>query len=306
MPEEKPAASMRGSMPRVVIDPGLPEHIQKAILDSGHQDLLAPAPDSEPSPWWGLCAPIRTERALFGVIALSWFLPLGRHVVGLDGASVCSCVAVAMAYWSAHAVAKRKARIAHLRQLRDAREHYVVPEDLDKSTRELVARAHSAMHTISRSSAHREGLIDHQRDEQRFPFEAWEIASDLAVYSRMVKEAPTQGKSERAEKQLQELRRKLALALDAIKDRVLALEAYADEAVEADRKHAERQQRQEIAARDQAVLDLMANSARHDRASAEMRRAAEETAAVSEAFDSAMRSTEPGADVIRPLSREAD
>lgn len=307
MPEEKESVPVQGSMPRIVIDPDLPDHVQRAIQEAEHRDLLAPDPGSEPSPWWGLFAPFRAETVLF-VMALSSLLSLSsfRRIVGPVGLDVLLCVIGGMACWSAHAVAQRRRRRTQLHQLRDMRGHYVVPEDLNESACELLARAHRAMYTVSRSTARREGVIDRQRDEQRFPFEEWEIASDLAVYSRLVREIPKKGKSELAEKKLEEQRRKLDLTRSAIEARVRSVEAYAGEVLEDDRKYAERRELREITGRDDAVLDLLAKTARHDRATAEMRHTAEETAAVSEAFDSAMRTTELAAEVPLPPSREAD
>ncbi|MFF8786828.1 hypothetical protein [Streptomyces sp. NPDC015125] len=292
----------RLTLPKLVMNPELPERLQKAIRISEHRDLLAPDPHSEPSPWLGLVAPIRAKTVLC-VAALSLAQPW-RFVEGLSSVTILLQVLLGLGCWSAIAVAERRARRRHLLLLREARDAYVLPEELDEVTRELLVRAYSAVRLVLYSSVHREDLIDRQRNEQMLPAEVWEIAAGLASYRRLMDKLPKTGKGEQAEKQLHEQRRKLGLSLGAIESTVIALEAYAVEVMKADARYAEHQQLHELAEWEEEVLDLLARSARADHAVAETRRVAGEAAAVSEALTSALRSVQEAAVVALPAPRE--
>ena len=70
-------------------------------------------------------------------------------------------------------------------QLRWYEGRYVVADDLDESSRRLLARAQQAIATVNGSAVNAEGLLDDVRNAVMLPAQEWEIARLLAKLSEL-------------------------------------------------------------------------------------------------------------------------
>ncbi|MEU5425831.1 hypothetical protein AB0H73_09510 [Streptomyces olivoreticuli] len=286
-------------VPKLTVDPELPDALSRLIRATNPEILSKADTPKEESAWWGLLAPARKETALVGAAwitivanAPSLSVPLAAGAGGV------------FLLWSGGSVLYRKARQSELRRVLDARQHYVLPEDLEDDARKLLARAHNAIRSVSRSAMHREDLIDRLRNERLLPAQEWDIAAALRDYSRLVRQEPKKPTSEKITDLLAERRRRLKLSRNGITCRVLALEVYARMVAEADRQYAELQQVQQLADGDEEVRELLARTARDALAVAEIESMTSQAVAVAEAFSAALESAREAAVIALPLAAQ--
>ncbi|MEU3423612.1 hypothetical protein AB0F39_34565 [Streptomyces murinus] len=188
------------------------------------------------------------------------------------------------------------------KRLHDVRRQYVLSSELTKDARRLVGRADWAAHEVLASEMHDRGLIDRQRNEVSVPAQVWEIADALREYSRLVQTGPEASEDAQVAALLDTRRRALQRSVDGIERRVIALEEYASKVAEADRQYLKlretRQAADRLAADSDAVLDLLARTARDDLAVAEIEGMAGEAAAAAAA---ALEAAHEAAVIALPL-----
>ncbi|MEU2593834.1 hypothetical protein ABZ630_24190, partial [Streptomyces albidoflavus] len=186
------------------------------------------------------------------------------------------------------------------RYWRASREHFIAPEELMDECRLLLARGQQATTTVMRSHVHRQGLIDKAHNEAALPGHEWELATILRDYSRLAEAEPRKPAGGEVVTLLQKRRDALRASLDGVERRVVALEAYAARVVEADRQWEEWRQIEELSEDADAVLNLLARTARDDMAVAEIEGMAGQAAVVAEALTSAVESAKKAAVIALP------
>ncbi|MFE0852236.1 hypothetical protein [Streptomyces mutabilis] len=194
---------------------------------------------------------------------------------------------------------------AALRELDEFRARYVQPSQLTDEAQTLLARAQQARRTVLGSSVHRCDLIDRQRNEVALPHQEWEIAEALREYSRLMKAEPAKPRGSMVAAVIDVRRKSLATSLRGIERRVVALEAYADEVRRADDRFQELKQIQQLTQGSADVLELLARTARHDHAVAEIDGMNAQAEAVAATFTAALESAKEAAAIVLPPAIEA-
>ncbi|NUR92776.1 MAG: hypothetical protein HOY71_52635 [Nonomuraea sp.] len=139
---------------------------------------------------------------------------------------------------AALAVALRPTSTADLRQVYKG--SYLLPQDLDQQSAELLGRAERAIHLITTSQVNVDGLIDDVRNAVVLPAEKWEIAKLLAEMSdlrRRRQHALRETASPLVAAAAAPLERSLRLVEAAVTARVETLEQYVREVQQADAAH---------------------------------------------------------------------
>lgn len=193
---------------------------------------------------------------------------------------------------------------AALRELEESRARYVQLSQLTDEARSLLARAQQARRTVLGSSVHCCDLIDRQRNEVALPHQEWEIAEALREYSRLMKAEPDRPRGSMVAAVIDVRRKSLAASLQGIQRRVVALEAYADEVRRADDRFQELKQIQQLTEGSADVLELLARTARHDHAVAEIDGMNAQAAAVAATFTAALESAKEAAAIALPPAIE--
>ncbi len=148
-------------------------------------------------------------------------------------------------------------------QLRWYEGRYVLAEDLDESSRRLLARAHRAVTAVTESTVNTEGLLDDVRNSVMLPAQEWEIARLLAKLSALRtkhRETVTDGLSPEVAVVAEPLARALDSSEDAVVARVEALERYAANVAEAERAYRAHHQIEELRGRIHQYEELVAES----------------------------------------------
>jgi hypothetical protein len=148
-------------------------------------------------------------------------------------------------------------------QLRWYEGRYVLAEDLDESSRRLLARAHRAVTAVTESTVNAEGLLDDVRNSVMLPAQEWEIARLLAKLSALRtkhRETVTDGLSPEVAVVAEPLARALDSSEDAVVARVEALERYAANVAEAERAYRAHHQIEELRGRIHQYEELVAES----------------------------------------------
>ncbi|MFC4535017.1 hypothetical protein [Sphaerisporangium dianthi] len=169
----------RALHPRLVLDPSLPAETARTLLGSP-ETLRAVRAGAAPRPLTPnpvlLCAVIfllLLTLMLTGPWAMTM---LGALVAGLYGLR-------ALAADPKAREARRRLRVAH----RHA-DRYVLPEDLDGSCRELLARAQRAVEEVLGSAVNGDGLLDTIANAVTLPSEVWRLGVRLADLTRTRRE----------------------------------------------------------------------------------------------------------------------
>ncbi|MFI7446223.1 hypothetical protein ACIBQX_01875 [Nonomuraea sp. NPDC049714] len=148
-------------------------------------------------------------------------------------------------------------------QLRWYEGRYVLADDLDESSRRLLARAHRAVTAVTESTVNAEGLLDDVRNSVMLPAQEWEIARLLAKLSALRtkhRETVTDGLSPEVAMVAEPLARALDSSEDAVVARVEALERYAANVAEAERAYRAHHQIEELRGRIHQYEELVAES----------------------------------------------
>ncbi|MEW9550891.1 hypothetical protein [Nonomuraea sp. NPDC050783] len=153
-------------------------------------------------------------------------------------------------------------RVIHER-LRWYEGRYVLLDDLDESSRRLLARAQRAIATVTGSRVNAEGLLDDARNAVTLPAQEWEIARLLAKLSALRakhRETVSRGLTPEVEAVAGPLARALDSSEEAVLARVEALERYAANVTEAERAYRAHQQVEELRGRLHQYEELVAET----------------------------------------------
>ncbi|MER5951197.1 hypothetical protein ABT127_34685 [Streptomyces sp. NPDC001904] len=189
------------------------------------------------------------------------------------------------------ALMRAAAAVTHngeLRVLQTARRSVIRPDQLTDEAAALLVRAQRAVERVAGSEVHRRDLVDRLRNDRVLPLQVWEIAQALASYSRLLLSGPAQPTADRDDEAVDCRDGNLALALAGIEARLKALEIYADQAAEADRSLSEFEQMQRLAGDDGDVLDVLADTAAHELAVADLAGMAARARVVADTFSGAL------------------
>ncbi|MFF3214120.1 hypothetical protein ACFYYB_26020 [Streptomyces sp. NPDC002886] len=286
--------------PELIISPDVPDDMRRLLLASEARVLRNPKAHRGRSAWWGLLAPARTDSAMAASLWTGlWLTPKpaafepylwGSLIIG----------ATAVVGWAVGSVVHRKSRHARHDRLHAIRDQYMLWEALTVECRALLSRASTAASDVLKSAVSQQGLIDRQRNEVSLPLQEWEVAESLREYSRLMRRSSKDAQGEKAVDLLEARRRALDLSLASLEGRVAALEAYASQVAEADRRLKELKQIQQLTDGSGDVLDLLARTARDGLAVAEIEGLIGEAAAVAASFGAALESAKQAAVIALP------
>ncbi|WP_030237404.1 hypothetical protein [Streptomyces sp. NRRL S-350] len=191
--------------------------------------------------------------------------------------------------------------------LGQARGHYVHPSWLSADAVQLLSRAQQAADTVLCSRLHTqdmEGLGAANRVQ--LPERIWSIAQSLHRFSR-AQAASTRADGADGATTIQELLEgeqvALATVRSALEEQVLALEAYASRAQEVDRIAAERRAVEQVEARSEALMDLVAETAASTLAVGEINPLTEKASAVAASLAEALSAAKDAATAALPPGR---
>ncbi|WP_328973574.1 hypothetical protein [Streptomyces sp. NBC_00239] len=280
-------------VPRLTLDPELPAPVQELLRQAEPAQLRAALSSDLTSEWWGLADPLGGRRASwwFGWMLLSAF----ARSVPMAEAGIC-----AYGLAAAIAVSKRRRRLSALRRIAAVHAHFVLNQELDSDAGELLARAARAVSHVQRSSVQRLDPADKQHNDRRLDSQVWEIADSLRTYSRVAGQGPTQAVSEVVAQALEPRNKVLRISLASIGRRVEALEHYAAQIAEAERRRHELRQLRQLATGTEELLDLLASTARDELAVAEIEGMSDEVAKALDLFNEALQSAQDAAAVALP------
>ncbi|GAA0989863.1 hypothetical protein GCM10009555_074610 [Acrocarpospora macrocephala] len=214
--------------PVIVLDPSLPFAIRQ-LLETNEELLrrvrqgLVPETPKSPRPIVIACAAVLAFAGIFGgfstfliLAGMTGFVTLLNRLLTADQRE-----------------ARRKLQIVY-----DHRDRIVLPSDLDEQCGSLLARAQKAVKAVLHSKVHRQGLLDTDHNNVALPGEAWVIAkrlSDLSAlrdkHRKIVGRNPDPLIAE-ADAPYSTTIKEITASLTS---RVVALEAYAARARDADR-----------------------------------------------------------------------
>lgn len=198
---------------------------------------------------------------------------------------------------SAHRGTRRKLRIAM-----EYGDRYVLPEDLNRSCRELLRRAQDATDTVLTSQINREGLIDTIDNRVTLPEETWRIAQQLARLSAMTAEhhrivprdLPTEAASAFAP-----YTAALDAAFESLSSRVQALEDYAWQVHRADQIYRAFQQLEVLKERTPEYERLLADVLRDEPVTGQVEQMSDRAEQVRELFQRSIdRARQAGAHLL--------
>jgi hypothetical protein len=281
-------ASSKLVVPRLTIDPDLPAAVQEVLRAAKPAELRDPDPAGG-SIWRELKLPLRWETGIVCACGIAFFSGAGPDspFKGLlwpaVGVGVTWLVLMSLIPVVGGLVTRNR-----IRGIQQAREQYVLDVDLVPAAGQLLARAGHAVASVRRSKVHRDDYLDRQRNDVVLPEQVWEIAEMLRAYSRVERSTPTWAKGQEVRPVLEAHRAVLQTTLDGIERRVTALETYAEQTAEADRRYAEFLQIQQISAAGSDLLELLARSVRDDLAVAEINGLTEQATTVGKAFKTAL------------------
>lgn len=150
---------------------------------------------------------------------------------------------------------------------------YVLPEDLDTATAALLGRVQQAIRVVLDAEVTREGLLDDLRNAVMLPAQEWEIAQTLREISRLSEEQRTARKAGRNAELAQVMgpqAKALSLATASIRERIEAIERYAEQVRAADRALLQWKTLQRLADNNDAYSELLARTVRDELAIAEI------------------------------------
>ncbi|WP_329020427.1 hypothetical protein [Streptomyces sp. NBC_01601] len=251
----------------VVIDPGLDADLAQLIRATAPSLLSSPDPAALAAPWTGVIdawgKPMVTSSPMLIALGL---LAGGAWAVVAPVASL--TVAGAAAVPEIRKLARQRNDVVRVGAVRD---QYVLPWELVDDAAVLLLRAVRACEQIMNSSVHELDLVDSARNATRLPVEQWEIAVTLRAYSRLTGAEPDSVAGDNAREVLRARRQAMSASLASIRRRVEALETYAAQTGEADRRLRELRQIEALTEDNDEVLDLLARTARDEHAIAELR-----------------------------------
>ena len=248
----------------VVVDPGVPADDARLIRQSKHVLIKmrrgwVPVPPPKAGVGRSTTITVMTVAALLVTLAVMT-RGLGMLLLALVAAPVLVLTLVHTDFGEEEqATAEREI----YEQLRWYEGRYVLADDLDESSRRLLARAHRAVTAVTESTVNAEGLLDDVRNAVMLPAQEWEIARLLAKLSALRakhRKTVTDGISPEVAAVAEPLARALDSSEDAVVARVEALERYAANVAEAERAYRAHQQIEELRGRIHQYEELVAES----------------------------------------------
>jgi hypothetical protein len=248
----------------VVVDPGVPPEDARLIRESKHVLIKmrrgwVPVPPPRTGMGRSMSIAVMTVAALLVTFAVMT-RGLGMLLLAVVAAPILVLTLIRNDFAEEEqAVADREA----YEQLRWYEGRYVLAEDLDESSRRLLARAHRAVTAVTESTVNAEGLLDDVRNAVMLPAQEWEIARLLAKLSALRtkhRKTVTDGVSPEVAVVAEPLARALDSSEDAVVARVEALERYAANVAEAERAYRAHQQIEELRGRIHQYEELVAES----------------------------------------------
>ncbi|MEU4222969.1 hypothetical protein AB0F17_01635 [Nonomuraea sp. NPDC026600] len=271
-------------MADVVVDPGVPEDDAQLIKES--ERLLIRmrrgwVPDPQPSRVSGKTG--RVAMTVITLIALTLLL-VGAGGPRTGGLLVLGLIAVPIllvAFLRGDLDEDEEMTVDRevYEQLRWYEGRYVLPVDLDESSRRLLARARRAVATVTHSAVNVEGLLDDVRNAVMLPAQEWEIARLLAKLSALRtkhRETMSEGITPEVAAVAEPLARALDSSEDAVVARVEALERYAVNVAEAELAYRAHHQIEELRGRLHQYEELVSESGADGFAVPEIARLAED------------------------------
>lgn len=190
-----------------------------------------------------------------------------------------SALAAAMPLWRRYDLEYRGLQAAHR-----WRDHIVSTTGLSQDAAQLLSRFETAAAAIGASTAGAAGLFDDIASVVELKAQRWAITRKLATISALSSDEPAFNGDEVAAERLRDQRAALKAAMRDVERRVTAVEDYATKVAQLDRLLAEQDLHARLDARDEQLLDLVADGARDALAAEQLDHMATGTAAVREAI----------------------
>ncbi|MEU0572576.1 hypothetical protein ABZ297_45225 [Nonomuraea sp. NPDC005983] len=279
-------------MANVVVDPEVPQE-DADLLRQSEQLLLRMRHGGTAEPPSANSGRAGRLALLIGTLILIFLMAtLGGLVTDAGGALVLTLIGVPLVVVTLlrrdldeddDVVAER----AVYEQLRQYEGRYVLPGDLDDSSRRLLERAHQAIATVFASRVQAEGLLDGARNAVMLPAQEWEIARLLAKLSSLRsrhRETVSDGLAPEVAAVAAPLARALDSSEDAVVARVEALERYAVNVTEAERAYRAHEQIEELRGRLHQYEELVAEAGADGFAAPELAALAEDAGQLEQAL----------------------
>ncbi len=188
-------------------------------------------------------------------------------------------------------------RFSPVRELAESADQIVYPHDLEGTCRTMLARTQSAIETILRSDVRAAGLLE--ADEPTLRRHEWEIATALRRLSelRTVHERQRPAGSMTVSV-LESQRRALDVAQEAIAGRIAALERFAAQVAAADAAYGDWQDALQLSGLNDRYLDLVAATAAHEIAIAELADLTDRAAITASALQDSLHAASQAAELL--------
>ncbi len=278
----------------VVVDPGVPPEHARLIRESKHVLIKmrrgwVPDPPPKAGGSHAMTVTVITAAALLVVLAV-----MSRGLAMLLLAVVAAPILMLTLVRNDPGEEEQAVDDREIyEQLRWYEGRYVLVEDLDESSRRLLARAHRAVTAVTDSTVNAEGLLDDVRNAVMLPAQEWEIARLLAKLSALRgkhRETVTEGLSPEVAAVAEPLARALDSSEDAVVARVEALERYAANVAEAERAYRAHRQIEELRGRIHQYEELVAESGADGFAVPEIERLSRDADQLDQALRRSLRS----------------
>ncbi|WP_199546314.1 hypothetical protein [Streptomyces sp. N35] len=322
----KNATSWSGANPySPVADPELPAHVHDLIATGKPRTLEIYGDPEMPDRWllgtlthhvarvglpigaatglWAVCKHLgnKTADAVYAsnTGALHFLFERIAHYLGplLIPAATLASVYVVLQVFSAASDARL------WREVREARDRYVLPSQLTDEAAALLQQARSAARQILDSEVHERDLIDRQRAQLQLPVQVWEVARSLAQYSRLSEQTVEEPQGESTVALVTAWRSDLASGLAAIEQQVEALELYAAQTAEADARLKELKLVEQLEKGSSELLDFLAATVRSERAVEGIDEMTREASAVAGRFTTALIAAKEAAAQALPAAK---
>ncbi|MCX4673676.1 hypothetical protein OG453_44785 [Streptomyces sp. NBC_01381] len=293
-----------------MVDPGLPAHVRKFLYKTSPSDLQSygdPALPTRSALWDAVPYLIRAGVPLGAGTGLWWLLDKNAdstasaeyssnmgawHYMFSRAADLLGSI-LPLAAGVAGAWIVIGTMLAHdwtriWKEVRTARDRFVLPSQLTEDASALLRRARTAARQVLGSEVLARDLIDRQHAELQLPAQFWDVARSLATYSRLIDETPSDVQSGEAAGLLKARKSALATGLGDLERQVEAIEAFAAQTAEADARLQELRQVEQLERDSGELLDFLASTARTEVAVDGLGQMSNEAAAVADRFTTAL------------------
>ncbi|MEV7965821.1 hypothetical protein AB0O34_07535 [Sphaerisporangium sp. NPDC088356] len=251
---------------------------------------------------------ISAGTASFAIVLMLFSRVIGTAVFALLMGLVLVAYLLMGGGSSAHEEDETPERIVY-GQARRYEGRYLLPEDFDPASRELLARSRVAIDSVLRSRVNQEGLMDDIGNAVILPAHEWEIARLLAKLSALRSEhAEIVGVnvSQEVSAVVSPLERALAASEAAVTARVEALERYSRHIAQAERAYQARDQIEALRERLPRYEELLAEAGSDSLAVPEMATLAADADRLEQALKDSVRSAHEAFRYLDGPAREQD